>query len=109
MNQINPQSLAIILQFYPPIKDYYAKTSAKSVGESFEKTVKDISAIRNSLALYDATYDKDGKKLYFMVFNQLINLQKLAVMGVEHLDSRIQWMDILDWVTASILEHKTKL
>lgn len=109
LGHMDPQSLSIVLQFYPPIKDFYAKTSAKSVGESFEKTVKDIAAVRNSLALFDATYDKEGKKLYFMLFNHLMNLQKLAVMCIEHLDNKTQWLDILDWVTASILEQKLKL
>lgn len=108
-DQLEIQSLLTILQFFPSLKEFYKKTSAQSANESFEKTIKDIGTLRNTLALYDSAYDRDGKKLYFMQFNQVMNLQKLAVMCIEHLEDTQQWVDILDWATSTIVELKSQL
>ena len=109
LNQLDTQSLTTILQFFPPIKEFYKKTSGRSANESFEKTIKDIGTLKNTLALYDANYDKDGTKLYFMQFNQVMNLQKLEVMGIEHLEDNQHWQQILEWATETIQELKSKL
>lgn len=109
LDQLDTQSLTTILQFFPPIKEFYKKTSGKSANESFEKTIKDIGTLKNTLALYDANYDKDGTKLYFMQFNQLMNLQRLAVMCVEHFEEKQHWIEILEWTIANVLEQKSKL
>ena len=108
-DQLEIQSLLTILQFFPPIKEFYKKTSAQSANESFEKTIKDIGTLRNTLALYDPAYDKDGKKLYFMQFNQVMNLQKLSVMCIEHLEDRQHWQQILEWATETIQGLKSNL
>ena len=44
-----------------------------------------------------------------MQFNRLINLQKLALMCIEHFDNNAYWLDVLDWVEANILEQKLSL
>ena len=108
-DQLEIQSIITILQFFPPVKEFYKKTSAQAANESFEKTIKDIGTLRNTLALYDSAYDRDGKKLYFMQFIQLINLQKLAVMCIEHLEETRQWIDILDWTASTIEDLKLHL
>ena len=109
VDQIDPKSIATILQFYPEMKDFYKKISAKFPAESFEKTIKDACTLRTSMEGYVDKYHQGTNDLFFMQMNAVMTLQKLAVMGIEHFKDPEYWKDLLNWTVREMNEYITKV
>ena len=104
IEQIDPKANSVILQFYPEMKEFYKKTSAKYPAESFEKTIKDACTLRTSIAGYLEKYHQGTNDLFFMQMNAVMTLQKLAVMGIEHFKDKVYWKELFAWTVKEINE-----